>query len=67
MLQVRQGAARTELHDALWRMTEFVNRYKVNLPNKMSLAGTNYETDVDDEDSNDGTVIGKTNLIFTGS
>jgi len=83
MLQVRQGAARTELQDALWRMTEFVSRYNVNLPesdtDEMSLAGTDSETDVqthsqqapyftlDDEDSDDGTVIGKTNLIVTGS
>ena len=65
------GAALTELQNALWRMTEFVSRYEVNLQqpdtDEMSVAGTDYETDIDDNDSNDDTVIGKTYLIVTGS
>ena len=65
------GAALTGLQDALWRMTEFVSDYEVNLAepdtDEMSLVGTDYETDVGDEASNDGTMIGKTYLIVTGS
>ena len=65
------GAALTELQNALWRMTEFVSRYEVNLQqpdtDEMSVAGTDYETDIDDNDSNDDAVIGKTYLIVTGS